>query len=53
MRTVPLYVALVAMAFAGPLVAAPVMMSAQWAKEACEAWNKDPSSPASWWKAAG
>ncbi|HWS13295.1 MAG TPA: SCP2 sterol-binding domain-containing protein [Rhodocyclaceae bacterium] len=36
-----------ALALAGGLVsagafAAPVMMSAEWAKEACAAWNKDP-----------
>ncbi len=25
-----------------PVAAAPVLMSAEWAKDACEAWNKDP-----------
>ena len=25
-----------------PVLAAPVLMSADWAKDACEAWNKDP-----------
>ncbi len=42
MRTNSLTIALVAIAFAGPAAAAPVLMSADWAKDACEAWNKDP-----------
>lgn len=33
---------LAACVVAVPAFAAPVMMSADWAKEACEAWNKDP-----------
>ncbi len=33
---------LTAAALATPALAAPVMMSSDWAKEACEAWNKDP-----------
>jgi len=35
---VPIFAA----ALAAPALAAPVLMSADWAKEACEAWNKDP-----------
>ena len=42
MRTISLTTALIAIAFAGPTAAAPVLMSADWAKEACAAWNKDP-----------
>ena len=42
MRTASLAATLIAIAFAGPAVAAPVLMSADWAKDACAAWNKDP-----------
>jgi len=42
MRTISLTTALIAFAFAGTAAAAPVLMSADWAKDACEAWNKDP-----------
>jgi hypothetical protein len=31
-----------AMSFAAPAIAAPMMMSADWARDACAAWNKDP-----------
>jgi putative sterol carrier protein len=41
MRTASLAAALAAFAFAGPALAAPVLMSADWAKDACAAWNKD------------
>jgi len=34
--------AALAAALAAPALAAPVMMSSDWAKDACEAWNKDP-----------
>ena len=34
--------ALFAAALSAPVAAAPVLMSAEWAKDACEAWNKDP-----------
>jgi putative sterol carrier protein len=33
---------LAAVAFAAPALGAPVMMSADWAQDACNAWNKDP-----------
>ena len=42
MRTASLAAALAAFAFAGPALAAPVLMSADWAKDACAAWNRDP-----------
>jgi putative sterol carrier protein len=42
MRIRAFVVPLVAFAFGAPAAAAPVMMSAEWGKEACEAWNKDP-----------
>ena len=42
MRSAVLAVSLLALGFAAPVLAAPVMMSADWAKEACEAWNRDP-----------
>ena len=42
MRSTVLAVALLALGVDTPVVAAPVMMSAEWAKEACEAWNRDP-----------
>ncbi len=41
MRTAAI-IPLFTVALAGPALAAPVLMSADWAKEACEAWNKDP-----------
>jgi len=42
MRTISLTTALIAIAFGGTASAAPVLMSADWAKDACAAWNKDP-----------
>jgi len=42
MRTATLAATLMALALAGPALAAPSLMSAEWAKEACGAWNKDP-----------
>ena len=33
---------LIAIGIAAPAAAAPTMMSGEWAKAACEAWNKDP-----------
>jgi putative sterol carrier protein len=33
---------LFAVLLSAPVAAAPMLMSAEWAKEACEAWNKDP-----------
>ena len=42
MRSAVLAVSLFALGLAAPVLAAPVMMSADWAKEACEAWNRDP-----------
>ncbi len=41
MRTFAL-LPLAAFAMSSTALAAPVLMSADWAKEACEAWNKDP-----------
>jgi len=42
MRLDALAASLVALGFGVSAVAAPVMMSAEWGKEACEAWNRDP-----------
>jgi putative sterol carrier protein len=42
MRTISLATALITIAFSGTAFAAPVLMSADWAKDACAAWNKDP-----------
>ncbi len=42
MRITLLLASLIATAFAGSTLAAPVLMSAEWGKEACAAWNKDP-----------
>jgi putative sterol carrier protein len=42
MRTASLAASLIAIAFAAPVFAEPVLMSAEWAKDACGAWNKDP-----------
>ena len=42
MRFDALAVMLLALGPATAAVAAPVMMSGDWGKEACEAWNKDP-----------
>ncbi len=42
MRIAKLLVPIVVLILADPVAAAPVLMSADWAKEACEAWNKDP-----------
>jgi putative sterol carrier protein len=41
MRTASLAAALAAFAFAGSAVAVPVLMSGEWAKDACAAWNQD------------
>ena len=35
-------ISLIAIALSAPALSAPVMMSAEWGKDACEAWNKDP-----------
>ena len=37
-----LIIPLIAGAFGATALAAPVMMTAEWGKDACEAWNKDP-----------
>jgi putative sterol carrier protein len=42
MRATILTTILAIIAFAAPTFAAPVMMSGDWAQEACGAWNKDP-----------
>lgn len=42
MRFAPFATTFAAIAFATPVLAAPMMMSADWGKEACDAWNKDP-----------
>ena len=42
MRTSSLVASLIAIAFAAPVLAAPVLMTGDWGKEACTAWNKDP-----------
>ena len=42
MRRLASLAPLTALAFASTALAAPVLMSADWGKEACEAWNKDP-----------
>ena len=42
MRLSILTAALIAIASGVPAIAAPVLMSADWAAEACAAWNKDP-----------
>lgn len=42
MRFVTIVMTCAAVSMAAPLGAAPVLMSGDWAKEACEAWNKDP-----------
>jgi putative sterol carrier protein len=42
MRTLPLVVPLFALAVGGPVSSAPALMSADWAKDACAAWNSDP-----------
>jgi putative sterol carrier protein len=42
MRIACLSAAFAAAVYCAPAAAAPVMMSADWAKDACEAWNKDP-----------
>lgn len=42
MRIATLGAALAALACAGTVTAAPVLMSAEWAKDACDAWNSDP-----------
>jgi putative sterol carrier protein len=41
MRIAKLAMAVALAALAAPAAGAPVMMSAQWAKDACDAWNKD------------
>ncbi len=52
MRTAA-FIPLFTVALAGPALAAPVLMSADWAKEACEAWNRIRCSPTSSSRAAG
>jgi len=42
MRTTSLAAFLIAIAFAAPVLAAPVLMTGDWGKEACAAWDKDP-----------
>ena len=42
MRFCAFAVSIVTLAFGATAAAAPVMMSAEWGKEACEAWNRDP-----------
>ena len=42
MRSSAFAVSIVTFAFGAAAAAAPVMMSAEWGKEACEAWNRDP-----------
>jgi putative sterol carrier protein len=42
MRYPTLASSLIAIAFGAPALAAPTLMSADWARDACEAWNKDP-----------
>jgi putative sterol carrier protein len=42
MRIPTLLSAVAVAAFAAPVLAAPVLMSADWAKDACAAWNDDP-----------
>ena len=42
MRTTLLAASLTAIAFAAPALAAPIMMTGEWGKDACAAWNKDP-----------
>ena len=42
MRNAALVGLLAALALSAPARAAPVMMSPDWAKDACAAWNKDP-----------
>jgi len=42
MRLAFLAVSLIALASGAPALAAPVLISAEWGKDACDAWNKDP-----------
>jgi putative sterol carrier protein len=42
MHAKSLAISLIAVAFGAPALAAPVMMSGEWGKDACAAWNKDP-----------
>ena len=42
MRRKSLTAALVAAVFATPALAAPVLMTGDWGKDACVAWNRDP-----------
>ena len=42
MRSAVIVVLLFVLGHVAPVLAAPVLMSADWAKEACEAWNRDP-----------
>ena len=42
MRPLPWVVSLFALTLGGPVSAAPALMSADWAKDACAAWNSDP-----------
>jgi len=41
MKKIVRWAALAALAAAGPVAAAPVLMSPEWAREACKAWNAD------------
>ena len=43
MRLCAFAVSLLALASGATAQATPVMMSAEWGKEACEAWNRDPA----------
>src|SRR5512141_55832 len=42
MRFVTIVMTCATVSMAAPLGAAPVLMSGDWAKDACDAWNKDP-----------
>jgi hypothetical protein len=42
MRIRSLAASLITIAFAAPTLAAPVLMTGDWGKDACAAWNKDP-----------
>jgi putative sterol carrier protein len=42
MRARSLALTVLTLALGAPALAAPVLMSADWGKDACDAWNKDP-----------
>ena len=42
MRILTLATSFAGMVFAAPILAAPVLMSGDWGKDACAAWNEDP-----------